>query len=67
VRWRLWRKRKPPCRAAHDRADRAVELSLRQAAEAKERLAEAQGLAARFRELRKQNHFAEAFSRALRD
>jgi hypothetical protein len=66
VRWPPWR-RKTRCRAAIERAEQAVELSRRQAEEAKQRLAEDRRLAARFRELRKQNHFAEAFSRALRD
>lgn len=66
MRW-PWRRRPKPCRAAHDRADAAIELSEQQAAEAEERLAESRQLAARFRELRQRNHFAEGFARALRE
>ena len=68
MRWPPWRRRKETrYRADHDRAEQAAELSRRQAEEAKKRLAESRSLAARFRELRERNHFAEAFSRALRD
>lgn len=69
MRWRWWRRqRKDRSSSAElDRADRAVQLSREQAAEAKLQLAEDQRLADRFRALRQQNHFAEAFSRALRE
>lgn len=63
IRW-PWR-RKPPCRAAHDRAEEAARITRQQAEEAKQRLAESQRLAARFRELRQRNHFAESFRNAL--
>lgn len=68
MRWRLWRRK---CSARQDvlkdRADRAMQLSHEQAAEAKQRLLEDQRLAARFRAIRQQNHFAENFARALRE
>lgn len=68
MRRRIWRRRRTErCTADSDRADRALELSRRQVADGKKHLAESQGLAARFREIRERNHFAEAFSRALRD
>lgn len=69
MKWRWLRRRRhdTPKDPALDRADRAVELSREQAAEARRHLADAQRLAERFRELRQRNHFAEAFARALRE
>lgn len=65
MRW-PWR-RPEPSRDAQDRADEAARLTEEQAAEAEERLAESRQLADRFRELRRRNHFAESFARALRE
>jgi hypothetical protein len=66
MRW-LRRRHKPPSQAEHQRAEEAVRLTEQQAAEAKRRLAEDRALAARFKELREKNHFAEGFARALRE
>lgn len=65
MRW-PWQRR-PPCPEAHRRAEEADQVARAQVKEAKARDAEARQLAARFRELRAQNHFAEGFARALRE
>lgn len=60
LRW-PWR-RTPHYKARIEEADR---LTRRQAAEAEKRVEKSQRLAARFREIRDQNHFAESIRNAL--